>query len=41
MVANISIHKVCSDFVHKLLIGKMFLAKSSIRKSVQTCEYKN
>ena len=33
MVTNISIHRVCRDFVNKLFITKMFL--TSIYKSVQ------
>ena len=33
MVTNISIHRVCRDFVNKLFITKMFL--TSIYKSIQ------
>ena len=40
MVTNISIHKICRDFVNELFITKMFSAKRALMFSVFVNAYK-
>ena len=40
MVTNISIHKICRDFVNKLFITKIFSAKRMLIFSVFVKAYK-